>query len=691
MKPKGMASPSTLLALPSELIESVLICSCSPRTVASVSQTCRALHTLVYASPDSHLWREIFLTIWDDPRPALEHRSLVDPRIDPVAWDWGTEYRRRASADKWLKAWRRDICLAGDETLPLSGKDANTDTECEWYTTALSTLSAVLNTLLTLRPFPVTPPIALTVLTPAISPYPTGNVGSGVSDRRERMTNAPPLPPLLIVLASGISAFQESRSGVRVGRMVYGPHASRALAAELTPIPTPSLPPQLVRTLLASHAVGVRRLPAHVPCLSGADYWGGDALGDVFHRIICITGFVPIPPPLVSTSTSSSTSTSTSESVSHYCTRSASVGTEVKNRDDTEHELGTQEDEKQHEEHDHGDSGESPTMHRSPTGFTEFPTPSQQHANARTLARRRVYDMRYLRGDRLWGPFQLVTRESVSARPGATRVPVGVDRRGKSQGAGKRASMSGTASERGGAHRLGTLAWAIGVDIDPDDFDSTSDDSKDEDWHDPADTGKDSSSSTNSGNREREQTSGGEDATVGADLEGEIEPVEPEHPLISLILSSPTVADTEPTNTTSTTSSRRTRRSNPRLPPNSSVSPRQIKPQHLRPDYAYLASVRIVVEANLRDLFGTELSDDAEAPGSEVRTGEVGMFWEDEDEILRSHAGSSEPGAFARVSWVSKRCLCKTNFYSILRVSRFVITYYDIKWDPRGQHQFHGF
>jgi hypothetical protein len=615
-------SPMTLLILPSELMEAVLVSSCSPRTVSSVTQTCRTLHTLVYASPDSHLWRELFLTTWDDPRPALEHRALVDPRIDLATWDWGTEYRRRVSADKWLNAWRRNICLADDE----AEKDADT----EWHTTTLSTLSAVLDTLLTLRPFPATPPIALTVLTSAtaITPFPAGNVGSGVGDRWEGMASArsaPPLPPLLIVLASGISAFKESRSGMRVGRMVYGPHASHVLsnkAAERTPIPTPSLPPQLVRMLLASHAVSVRGLPAYAPFLSGTDHWGGDALGDVFHRIICITGFVPIPPPLVSTPTPTAcTPITASEPVSDHI-RSASA--ELKNRHDIE------EDGEQHGKNDHHESNKRSTRRRIPK---EFPTPLQQHADARVLAKRRVYDMRYLRGDRLWGPFQLVTRESLDPRPGASRLDD--HRKGKPQEGRKRASTRGAASGRGGPHRLGTLAWAIGVDIEPDAFDSPSDDSEDEDWHDPADP-----------DQEREQTAGGED-TVDADMDMEIEPIEPEHPLISLMLASTVTADTEPiTSSASTTSRRRTRRSN-RLPPNSSVSPREIRPQHLRPDYAYLASARIVVEANLRELLGSGIGSDVEGTASDVMAGEVGMFWEDEEEILRSQARSSEPGALS--------------------------------------------
>ena len=629
-----------LLTFPSELIEAILICSCSPRTVASVAQTCRTFHTLVYASPDSHLWRELFLTTWDDPRPALEHRALLDPRIDLTAWDWGTEYRRRVSADRWLKAWRRDIYLPEDDEA-LAVKDDDT----KQNTAALSALSAVLDTLLTLQPFPTSPLIALTVLTPAISPYPTGNVGSGVGDRRERMTSAPPLPPLLIVLASGFSDFEHSQSGARVGRMVYGPYASRALVdngpgeagAEWVPIPTPSLPPQLVRTLLASHTVGVRGLPPYVPQLSGADCWGGDALGDVFHRIICITGFVPIPPPLrvVSVPTFTSTSTSGSDSDS---TLSTSV--DVNNG---ENEVEIQGGGKKHGEKDHRKSDEEPEA---------FPTPSQQHADARTLARRRVYDMRYLRGERLWGPFQPVTRATLNAtRPGPT--PLDADSRAKLQKVETRASTSGATSRRRGLRGLDTLAWAMGVEIELNDVDSTSgDDSGDEEWHDPSEAGPDASSSSQSRDREREQAAGGEDTAMTEDADRDPEIVH-DPSLVSLILGSTDTVDTEstasPTSAAASRSSRRrTRRSNPRLPHNSSISPRSIKPEHLRPDYAYLASVRIVVEANLRELFGSEINDNVGGTASETRAGGVGMFWEDEDEIrLRAQAGSSEQGALS--------------------------------------------
>ncbi|KAF8836870.1 hypothetical protein BDN67DRAFT_957436 [Paxillus ammoniavirescens] len=406
-----MSSQPALLTLPFEVIELVLISSRSPRTVASLAQTCRMLRTLVYASPDSHLWRELFLSIWDDPRPALQHRSLIDPRVAEYTRDWGVEYRRRVVADKWLKSWRSSVSTVCPYMPPasvLSNEAA-----------LLPTLRTLLDTFLTMTPFPASPTMSLTALTPNLEP---------------RMARAPPFPPLLLLLASGLDVIPPSRSGVRLGRIAYGPHASRAhtIADAHRPIPTPSLPPQLTRTLLGSLWTG-----AQLPFLRGIEIGTEDEVGEVFHHIVCITGFASLP------------------------------GSSESSESDTVPPSGSQ------------------------TQTNDFPTRAEQYAVARRLAKRRVYDMQYLRGDRMWGPYQVVERDVLD---------------------------SDVAGENG----------------------------------------------------------------------------EP-NPTTS------TETSTNVTTSTGTHTRTRTRRSNPRRPP-STLSPREIKPHHLKPDYVYLASVRIVAEANLRDV-----------------------------------------------------------------------------------------
>jgi len=62
-----------LLTIPMEIIEYILTLLAAdgePLAIAALATTCRLLYKMVYESSDSHLWREIFLTTFDDPRPA---------------------------------------------------------------------------------------------------------------------------------------------------------------------------------------------------------------------------------------------------------------------------------------------------------------------------------------------------------------------------------------------------------------------------------------------------------------------------------------------------------------------------------------------------------------------------------------------------------------------------------------------
>ena len=62
-----------LLTIPVEIIEYILTLLAvdgEPHAIAALAAACRLLYNMVYESPDSHLWREIFLTTFDDPRPT---------------------------------------------------------------------------------------------------------------------------------------------------------------------------------------------------------------------------------------------------------------------------------------------------------------------------------------------------------------------------------------------------------------------------------------------------------------------------------------------------------------------------------------------------------------------------------------------------------------------------------------------
>ena len=67
--------------LPTEIIEEILL-QCDPIEVAKAAQTCSAFRTLIYASQDSKLWRDLYLAEpFDDLRKCVSqhgHRAQVD-------------------------------------------------------------------------------------------------------------------------------------------------------------------------------------------------------------------------------------------------------------------------------------------------------------------------------------------------------------------------------------------------------------------------------------------------------------------------------------------------------------------------------------------------------------------------------------------------------------------------------------
>ena len=76
-----------LLAIPVEIIEYILTLLAAdgePYAIAALATTCRLLYKMVYESSDSHLWREIFLTTFDDPRPA---RRIAYGRVYTMPFD----------------------------------------------------------------------------------------------------------------------------------------------------------------------------------------------------------------------------------------------------------------------------------------------------------------------------------------------------------------------------------------------------------------------------------------------------------------------------------------------------------------------------------------------------------------------------------------------------------------------------
>ncbi|KAK0194232.1 hypothetical protein F5146DRAFT_926440, partial [Armillaria mellea] len=96
-----------ILSLPAELLESIIISSShvdGPSAIVSLSNAKSTFYELIYKSPDSHLWREIFLAEFDDPRKL---GSLVGVE---VSVDWASGYKHRIKARNQLVS-RRSLAI----------------------------------------------------------------------------------------------------------------------------------------------------------------------------------------------------------------------------------------------------------------------------------------------------------------------------------------------------------------------------------------------------------------------------------------------------------------------------------------------------------------------------------------------------------------------------------------------------
>lgn len=87
----------SLSTIPQEVAEHVLK-FCHARDYASISETCRALHKIVYNEDDQCVWREAFLSHpFDDLRKSLDYSPDADI-------DWRRELQDRISAERVLQS-----------------------------------------------------------------------------------------------------------------------------------------------------------------------------------------------------------------------------------------------------------------------------------------------------------------------------------------------------------------------------------------------------------------------------------------------------------------------------------------------------------------------------------------------------------------------------------------------------------
>lgn len=106
----------SLRSLPLELIEEIIVTTTllgDTRAAATLSQTCRSFRALVYHQFSKHLWREMFLVVFDNPflaRTVRTHGRAPLPHLDPskgksggcLSFPWEDEYKWRVWTESFI-------------------------------------------------------------------------------------------------------------------------------------------------------------------------------------------------------------------------------------------------------------------------------------------------------------------------------------------------------------------------------------------------------------------------------------------------------------------------------------------------------------------------------------------------------------------------------------------------------------
>ncbi|KDQ22618.1 hypothetical protein PLEOSDRAFT_1098358 [Pleurotus ostreatus PC15] len=163
MTPTAEALPTTIFAVPQELVEQVLVHLANagyPNAIAALSETCKYFHNLIYNSDDHHLWRHIFLTTFDDPRVILAHLRYandsgcvlgnLDDKCTSLSYPWENQFKRRISAARAYKVHIKDGTLCSIDHL--------------------RTIASIFTTILPLNDVVLHPHPDHRILAPALSP-----------------------------------------------------------------------------------------------------------------------------------------------------------------------------------------------------------------------------------------------------------------------------------------------------------------------------------------------------------------------------------------------------------------------------------------------------------------------------------------------------------------------------------------
>ncbi|PCH34618.1 hypothetical protein WOLCODRAFT_124744 [Wolfiporia cocos MD-104 SS10] len=253
-----------MLSLPPELVENILICIAAmgfPTAIAALAQTCRFLRDFIDGATDHHLWRNIFLTSFDDPRELIYTnkrkfacRSGHDrPRREV---EWAAEFKRRVWTKHYIARHTQPLHVQKvyglrSRAAAVSQIDLSPTFDSDSILRALRTILSVMQTTL-----------------------PPNQTSQGVLYLSDNTSSR-----------SGNSAFPENYSLSKIF------HSTTEYPI-INPDPTPSLNiPWLESTLQ-------RGLPAALIARLSGDHveteWEQTLEAQALGEIICCTGFLPV-------------------------------------------------------------------------------------------------------------------------------------------------------------------------------------------------------------------------------------------------------------------------------------------------------------------------------------------------------------------------------------------------------------
>lgn len=185
----------SLRSLPFELIEEIIVVTTllgDTHAASTLSQTCRFFRALVYHQLHKHLWREMFLAVFDNPFLSRDVRNYGRAPLSRLnsskrksrscsseeVFPWEAEYKRRI----WTESFILRRTRPSQDSSELPSSDVEVQTVLQTLLRVISTAAPLPNDALACmeshpshatRPHPICPPLFLTA-----HMYPTLVLGS---------------------------------------------------------------------------------------------------------------------------------------------------------------------------------------------------------------------------------------------------------------------------------------------------------------------------------------------------------------------------------------------------------------------------------------------------------------------------------------------------------------------------------